>query len=72
VSLIPTATPMLMFLRMAVPPGVPWWEVAIGVVGCAIFMLFAVWAAAKVFRIGILSQGQAPSLAKLVKWVFSK
>jgi len=71
-SLIPTATPMLMFLRMAVPPGVPWWEVALGVAGCFLFMLFAVWAAAKVFRIGILSQGQAPSFAKLLRWIFSK
>jgi ABC-type Na+ efflux pump permease subunit len=71
-SLFPPATPMLMFLRMAVPPGVPWWEVALGVSGCLLFMLFAVWSAARVYRVGILSQGQAPSLAKLVKWVFSK
>jgi ABC-2 type transport system permease protein len=72
VSLIPTATPMLMFLRIAVPPGVPWWEIALGVIGCTLFMFLAVWAAAKIFRIGILSQGQAPSFAKMMKWIFSK
>ena len=70
-SLIPTFTPMLLYLRLAIPPGVPWWELVIGVVGCTLFMLFAVWAAAKIFRIGILSQGQAPSLTKIVKWVFN-
>lgn len=72
VSLIPTATPILMFLRMAVPPGVPWWEVALSVIICTLFMLFAVWSAAKIFRIGILSQGQAPSFSKMLKWIFSK
>jgi len=31
-----------------------------------------VWASAKIFRIGILSQGQAPSIPKMIRWVFSK
>ena len=29
-SFIPTATPMLMILRIAVPPGVGWWQPALG------------------------------------------
>ena len=72
VSLFPPATPMLMFLRLAVPPGPAWWEVALGVALTLAFMLGCVWAGAKIFRIGILSQGQAPSLPKLIRWVFSK
>ena len=36
------------------------------------FMLFCVWASAKVFRIGILSHGQAPTFRRLIVWVFSK
>jgi hypothetical protein len=31
-----------------------------------------VWAGAKIFRVGILAQGQAPSFGKLFKWILSK
>jgi len=72
VSLIPPATPFLMLLRVGVPPGPPAWELALGVFGAIGFTLFSVWAAGKVFRIGVLSQGQTPSMRKLVGWVFSK
>lgn len=72
ISLFPPATPMLMTLRIASKPGPPLWEILLGVVLCAAFTCFCLWAAAKVFRIGILSQGQAPTIGKLIKWVFSK
>ena len=72
ISLFPPATPMLMFLRLAIPPGPAWWEVALGLVLTTAFMLGCVWAGAKIFRIGIISQGQAPSIPKLMKWVLSK
>lgn len=72
ISLFPPATPMLMTLRIASKPGPPLWEILLGVVLCAAFTIFCVWAAAKVFRIGILSQGQAPTVGRMIKWVFSK
>jgi ABC-2 type transport system permease protein len=72
VSLVPPATPMLMLLRISVPPGPPWWEIVLSVVLTTAFAVFCVGAAGKVFRIGILSQGQAPSLARIVRWVFSR
>lgn len=71
-SLFPPATPMLMMLRIAIPPGPPWWEIALGILLTTLFMLICVWAAGKIFRIGLLSQGQTPTFAKLVKWVLSK
>ncbi len=71
-SLFPPATPMLMMLRIAIPPGPPWWEIALGVGLTTLFTLACVWAGAKIFRIGILAQGQAPTLGKLVRWVLSK
>lgn len=71
-SLFPPATPMLMFMRMAIPPGPAAWEVALGTVLAICFALFCVWAAGKIFRIAILSQGQAPTLAKLLSWIFTK
>lgn len=71
-SLIPPFTPMLMMLRLAAPPGPAWWELSLAVgltTGC---LLLCVWAAAKIFRVGILAQGQSPSLWKLLRWVVSK
>jgi len=71
-SLFPPATPMLMLMRIAIPPGPPGWQIALGLVLTTAFTLGCVWAAGKIFRIGLLSQGQAPSFARLVKWVVSK
>ena len=71
-SLIPPLTPMLMMLRISVPPGPPWWEVSLGVVLTLAFMLACVWASAKIFRIGLLSQGQPPSFKRLLGWVCSR
>lgn len=72
VTYFPPATPMMMLLRNSIPPGLPLWELILGTVVCIVFMLFTVWAAGKIFRIGLLAQGQTPSMAKLIRWVFSK
>ena len=71
-SLFPPATPMLMFARIAMQPGPETWEIVLGVILSAAFAMACVWAAGKVFRVGVLSQGQAPSFAKLVGWVLTK
>jgi len=70
-SLVPPCTPFLMMLRLAVPPGPAAWEIVVAVVLTVAFTLACVWAAGKVFRIGILAQGQAPSFRKLLSWIFS-
>lgn len=72
VSLFPPATPMIMMLRMAVPPGLPLWEVLLGVAIAIGFTILIVMAAGKIFRIGILAQGQTASFGRMVKWLFSK
>ncbi len=71
-SLIPPATPLLMLLRIAIPPGPPWWEIALGILLTTAFMFLCVWASAKIFRMGILSQGQSASMGNLVKWILSR
>jgi ABC-2 type transport system permease protein len=68
-SFIPPFTPVLMLMRQSLPGGVPWWQPWLGMVGVVAFALAAVWAAARIFRIGILSQGKAPRLAELAQWV---
>ncbi len=72
VSMFPPATPMLMFARIAIPPGPATWEIVVATVLVLLFAVGCVWAAGKVFRVGVLSQGQSPSFAKLAKWVFSE
>ncbi len=71
-SLIPPLTPLLMMLRISIPPGPPLWEVALSVVLTTGFMLGCVWASGKIFRIGILSQGQTPTLPRLLTWLWSR
>jgi ABC-2 type transport system permease protein len=68
-SFIPPFTPVVMLLRQALPGGVPWWQPWLGLVGVLVWAAAVVWAAARIFRIGILSQGKAPQLAELARWV---
>jgi ABC-2 type transport system permease protein len=68
-SFIPLFTPVLMLLRQSLPGGVPWWQPWAGVAGVTALAFAVIWAAARIFRIGILSQGKAPKLAELAQWV---
>jgi ABC-type Na+ efflux pump permease subunit len=67
-SLVPFATPMLMLLRQAVPPGVPLWEPILGVVLVLLTTVICVFAAGRIFRVGILMQGKGANVAQMLKW----
>jgi len=69
-SFFPPTTPYVMVMRMSQPSHViPVWElIATAVVGLA-GVVFTVWAAAKIFRVGVLMYGKPPSLGGLIKWV---
>jgi ABC-2 type transport system permease protein len=69
VSFFPTATPMLMVARESVPPGVPWWEMLSGILLVMLTSLVCIWAAGRIFRIGILLHGKSPRFGDLVQWV---
>jgi ABC-2 type transport system permease protein len=68
-SLFPLATPMLMTLRQAVPPGIPLWQPLAGVALVLITSLLCVFAAGRVFRVGILMQGKGARLTEIGRWV---
>jgi ABC-2 type transport system permease protein len=69
-SFFPFATPTLMILRQSVPPGVPVWQPIVGVALVLVTTLLCVWAAGRIFRIGILMQGQGAKLGEILRWVF--
>ena len=68
-SFVPPFTPVLMLLRQALPGGVPAWQPWVGLLGAVAYAFFVIWAAARIFRIGILSQGKTPKMAELAQWV---
>jgi ABC-2 type transport system permease protein len=68
-SLVPTATPFLMLLRIVLPPGPPVWQILTGVVLTAAAAVLFVYAAGKIFRTGLLMQGKAPTVGEMLRWV---
>jgi ABC-2 type transport system permease protein len=68
-SLLPTAAPFLMLLRIALHPGPPMWQVLLSVTLTALATAGAVWAAGRIFRTGILMQGKSASVREMLRWV---
>ena len=68
ISLIPPFTPPMMLLRQALPTGVAWWQPWLGLAMVVAWTIAGTWAAARIFRIAILMQGQAPKLREMMRW----
>jgi ABC-2 type transport system permease protein len=68
-SLFPPATPMLMLARQAIPPGIPLWQPILGVAQMVATTLLCVYAAGRIFRVGILLQGKGARFSDLIRWV---
>lgn len=67
-SLFPPFTPILMLVRQASPIAIPAWQPWVGLAGVVGFAIFCVWAAGRIFRVGLLMQGKPPKLGDLVRW----
>lgn len=68
-SMFPPATPMIMMVRLSMAASVPMWQIGVGIVGTIITTFVCVWAAGRVFRIGLLMQGKPPKPTEILKWV---
>ncbi len=68
-SMVPTATPFLMMLRISIHPGPPAWQVAVSVLLVIVTVIFCVWAAGRIFRTGLLMQGKSASFSEIIRWV---
>ena len=67
-SIIPFTSPIIMPVRMTtiqVPP----LELVGSLVALAITCLVTIWAAARIYRIGLLMTGKRPSLKELGRWI---
>ena len=67
-SVIPFTAPVIMPLRMTaiqVPP----LELIGSLVGLGLTCWLAIWASARIYRIGLLMTGKRPNLKELVRWI---
>lgn len=67
-SLFPPFTPFIMLMRQSMPGGIPMWQPWLGISGMLLFAIMFVWCGGRIFRIGILSQGEAPKLRNILRW----
>lgn len=68
-SLFPFATPYLMLLRLAIPPGPPVWQVALALVLVVATTMGMVWTAGRILRVGLLMQGKTATYREMIRWV---
>ncbi len=66
-SIIPISAPVVMPVRLASGP--PAWEIILSVVLCALFVVFMIWLASRIYRVGIMMYGKKASFKELAKWI---
>ena len=66
-SFIPFTSPVVMLMR--IPFGVPLWQQGLSLLLLIGTFIFAVWFAAKIYRVGILMYGKKPTYKELFKWL---
>ncbi len=70
-TFFPTSAPMITVARLGIPPGIPWWQATAAALIALLTTIALVWAAGRIFRVGILMQGQGAKFGQLFKWVVS-
>jgi ABC-2 type transport system permease protein len=66
-SIVPFTSPVCMLAR--VPYDVPIWQLALSMGLLVLTTIGAIWAAAKIYKTGILMYGKKVTLKELIKWV---
>jgi len=69
-SFFAPTTPMLMIARQALSANIMWWEPLLGAAVVVAFAVLCVWAAGKIFRVGLLLQGKGAKFGEMLSWVF--
>jgi len=71
-SWFPFFTPFVMMNRLAASPSPEGWEIAGTIAWLAISVVIVMWAAGRVFRVGILMYGKPPRPGELFRWMRTK
>lgn len=67
-SLVPLVTPFVVPVRYSITP-LPLTQVGISAGITLVFMLFVVWVASRIYRVGILSYGKRASIKDVWRWL---
>lgn len=68
-SFIPPITPFVMILRICADPDTPMWQIVATQALLWASVVVAIWAAGRVFRIGVLMYGKPPTPRELLRWI---
>jgi ABC-2 type transport system permease protein len=68
-SFFPLSAPTVMVMRLMIPPGVPTWQPIVAGLSTLAATVAFVWAAGRIFRVGILMQGKGANYAAVLRWV---
>lgn len=68
-SFIPPVTPMVMILRLSAGADVWFVEIGASILLLVLAVWAVTWAAAKIFRTGILMYGKKPGLFEILRWL---
>jgi ABC-2 type transport system permease protein len=69
-SMFPLLSPILMPARLPFDP--PVWQVLLSIVILIVSIIFFIWLAARIYRVGIFMYGKKISWKELSKWLFYK
>ncbi|GMV25206.1 MAG: hypothetical protein AMXMBFR58_12370 [Phycisphaerae bacterium] len=68
-SFVPGMNPFIMVIRLCGSEPVPTWQIPVAIAVGIASVVFAAWAAAKIFRVGALMYGKPPNFRTLIRWV---
>ena len=70
ISMIPFFSPITMFTRISVQAP-PFSEILLSIVILIATIIFLIWLAGKIFRVGILMYGKRPTIPEIFRWIRS-
>lgn len=68
-SFVPPISPFVMVIRIAGSEKIPFWQIPASIAVGLLAVWFAAWAAAKIFRVGVLMYGKPPNFPTLIRWI---
>ncbi len=68
-SMFPLTSPVIMFVRVAVQPQLPVWQLLVSFA----LLILAIWGmvliCSRIYRVGILMYGKRPTLPEIMRWI---